>query len=285
MKTDHQIYTLLGADPDLLSILTDGITVTGPYQFEAIELKALARRTDGVLMPQDPDTPIWVIEFQAQADENIYYRLVVEMGLLGQRQQREVRGFILFAEPSLDPKTQPWHRIANAGTDPPLRTAYLSEILGRLAQRDPDHPLLAVFLPYRLSDRDTLREQASGAIGQIQNTGLAPRAQEACLTVFWSWLSIRFSDMNYREILRMIGNLPAFEQTQAYRDILAQGRQNGERDLLLRQMRRRFGSLPEGLVERIHGLQLPKLEALAEAFVDFRSIADAEAWLERPQAD
>ncbi|MFW6258685.1 MAG: DUF2887 domain-containing protein, partial [Halochromatium sp.] len=55
MRTDTQIYTLLGADPEFLYRLTDGIRIRGPYMFEALEVKALQRRTDGVLMPQHED--------------------------------------------------------------------------------------------------------------------------------------------------------------------------------------------------------------------------------------
>jgi predicted transposase YdaD len=68
MKTDTQIDTLLGADPDALDRLTDDIEVHGPYLFKALDVKGLARRTDGVLMPQREEDGIWVIEFQAQPD-------------------------------------------------------------------------------------------------------------------------------------------------------------------------------------------------------------------------
>lgn len=68
MKTDTQIDTLLGADPDFRYRLTDGIEVHGPYLFEAMDVKGLARRTDGVLMPRREEEGIWVIEFQAQPD-------------------------------------------------------------------------------------------------------------------------------------------------------------------------------------------------------------------------
>ncbi|AUB81994.1 DUF2887 domain-containing protein [Candidatus Thiodictyon syntrophicum] len=62
MKTDCEIYTLLGADAETLAILTDGIRVRGPYRFEALEVKGLDRRTDGVLLPEAPGEPMWVIE-------------------------------------------------------------------------------------------------------------------------------------------------------------------------------------------------------------------------------
>jgi hypothetical protein len=137
MKTDREIYTLLGADAETLAILTDGIRVRGPYRFEALEVKGLDRRTDGVLLPEAPDEPIWVIEFQARDDPKIYHRSVVELGLVGERNLgRVVRGLILFATPALDPRTEPWSAAARQ-PDAPLRVAYLQPILEALERREP----------------------------------------------------------------------------------------------------------------------------------------------------
>ena len=110
MKTDKQIYTLLSADPDFLRLLTDGIAVRGAYQFEALSVKGLERHTDGVLIPRATTEGIWVIEFQAQHDPLIYHRLLTEIALVGERHPtREVRGCLLFADATLDPRTEPWH--------------------------------------------------------------------------------------------------------------------------------------------------------------------------------
>jgi hypothetical protein len=49
MHTDKHIDLLLGADPEFLGLLTDGLRIAGPYDFEAIDVKALERRIDGVL--------------------------------------------------------------------------------------------------------------------------------------------------------------------------------------------------------------------------------------------
>jgi hypothetical protein len=43
MHTDKQIYLLLGADPEFLCLLTDGLRIDGPYEFEAIDVKAQTR--------------------------------------------------------------------------------------------------------------------------------------------------------------------------------------------------------------------------------------------------
>jgi Domain of unknown function (DUF4351) len=43
---------------------------------------------------------------------------------------------------------------------------------------------------------------------------------------------------------------------------------------------RRLGALPEAPRSHIQHLSLTQLEALGEALLDFRAIADLEAWLQ-----
>ncbi|MEA3644021.1 MAG: DUF2887 domain-containing protein, partial [Lamprobacter sp.] len=65
MHTDKQIDLLLGADPEFLRLLTNGLRIDGPYDFQAIDVKALERRIDGVVLPADLKQAIWAIEVQA----------------------------------------------------------------------------------------------------------------------------------------------------------------------------------------------------------------------------
>ncbi len=58
-----------------------------------------------------------------------------------------------------------------------------------------------------------------------------------------------------------------------------EGRLEGELDLTLRQLRRRCGDLTPDLESRIRALSLARLEALAEALLDFQAVDDLNAWL------
>jgi hypothetical protein len=58
-----------------------------------------------------------------------------------------------------------------------------------------------------------------------------------------------------------------------------EGRLEGEQDLILRLLNRRFGEIDASLIERIKGLSIAQLENLGEALLNFSSIADLEAWL------
>ena len=287
MKTDKQIYTLLGADPEFLRVLTDGIEVRGTYLFEALEVKGLERRTDGALIPRVATEGIWVIEFQAQYDPLIYHRLILEMALVGERHPgRVVRGFILFAQASLDPRTEPWHGLLVRDADAPLRRAYLPDLLERLARAQPEHPLLAVFLPYLEDNLDRLRAQAPPVYRRLQEAALPETTRRHCVDVFQSWLMARFKTMNLEEILKMLGELTPLEETRAYRELVAkglmEGRQEGrerEARLVLRQLQRRLGPVSPAHQARITALPIDALEDLGEALLDFADTADLAAWL------
>ena len=67
-----------------------------------------------------------------------------------------------------------------------------------------------------------------------------------------------------------------FQETRFYRDI----KQEGELSLILRQLNRKVGELPQEIRQRIEALSLEELENLAEALLDFTSINDLHVWLE-----
>ena len=58
-----------------------------------------------------------------------------------------------------------------------------------------------------------------------------------------------------------------------------EGRQEGEKNLILRLLHRRIGEIDSLLIERIIGLSIEQLENLGEALLDFSSVADLEGWL------
>jgi len=58
------------------------------------------------------------------------------------------------------------------------------------------------------------------------------------------------------------------------------GRQEGERNVILRQLRKRLGQLDGRTEDRINALSADRLEELEEALLDFGDRADLEAWLE-----
>ena len=81
--------------------------------------------------------------------------------------------------------------------------------------------------------------------------------------------------------------LDDFTQSVAYREIFgrgeaqgeARGEARGETKVTLRLLSRRCGPLSVELESVIRSLPLERLEALAEALLDFEGMADLNAWL------
>ena len=57
-----------------------------------------------------------------------------------------------------------------------------------------------------------------------------------------------------------------------------EGRKEGERSVILRQLTRRVGVVPERLTDRIQDLSIEQLEILAEDLLDFQGLDDLNAW-------
>jgi predicted transposase YdaD len=62
-------------------------------------------------------------------------------------------------------------------------------------------------------------------------------------------------------------------------EFFREGRLDGEKELVLRQLTRRVGTLDESLVQRVRGLSLEELEQLGEALLDFSDVSDLQGWL------
>ncbi|KST62463.1 hypothetical protein BC008_09855 [Mastigocoleus testarum BC008] len=78
----------------------------------------------------------------------------------------------------------------------------------------------------------------------------------------------------FSEVEKMLGI--TFQETRFYRDI----KQEGELSLILRQLNRKVGELPQEIRQRIEALSLEELENLAEALLDFTNMNDLHVWLE-----
>jgi predicted transposase YdaD len=64
---------------------------------------------------------------------------------------------------------------------------------------------------------------------------------------------------------------------------IAEGKQEGEQNLVIRLLQKRVGSLPEEIRKKIQTLSLNQLESLGEALLDFTAIEDLFNWLDSYQ--
>ena len=61
---------------------------------------------------------------------------------------------------------------------------------------------------------------------------------------------------------------------------IEEGRQEGERLVILKLLKRRLGELSPETTQRIQSLSVNQLENLSEALLDFSSMADLLNWLQ-----
>ncbi|MCF2146445.1 Rpn family recombination-promoting nuclease/putative transposase [Desmonostoc muscorum LEGE 12446] len=89
-----------------------------------------------------------------------------------------------------------------------------------------------------------------------------------------------------QDLIRQLFREGMMRESVIYQEILREGEQRGREEgrkaegqlLILRQLTRRVGELPQEVLERIETLSLEQLENLSEALLDFQAIADLEAW-------
>jgi len=62
---------------------------------------------------------------------------------------------------------------------------------------------------------------------------------------------------------------------------IEQGMHEGKEGLVIRQLKRRFGSITPQVTQRLGKLHVEQLDELGEALLDFASAADLETWLAR----
>ena len=129
---------------------------------------------------------------------------------------------------------------------------YLDELIEDIANRTPDHPLVAVFRPVLTKNRGELEKEASKYYNQIAESDLPADVRSKLTDVFVNWIEQRFSEKGKKEIEEMlIGALPALRDTQSGKDLIQIGRVEAKIEDLLMLLESRFGSLEPTLRERL----------------------------------
>ena len=95
-----------------------------------------------------------------------------------------------------------------------------------------------------------------------------------------------------KALIRQVFQEGIMRESVIYQEILQEGETKGKLEgkseealsLVLRQLSRRFGSLPPNAQAQIQSLSLPQIEALSEALLDFSTPDDLTHWLQENQA-
>jgi predicted transposase YdaD len=293
--SDKLFFWLFQSQPDrILQLLEDLPADAGGYRFVAPVFKALEHRPDGLFLApaERSDMPALILEAQMGADPEFLLRLYAESGrfLLQEKTIRRWQVVVIC----------PTRQMAFGDPEPVeeflerrVRWLELQPALG-----DREAPPLLRTLALLLEKEERLPATTAEIRSRVAGTPLEPQIADATAAI----LLARFTTRPLPEICAMGGiTLEDFTQSVAYREIfglgeergrdeglrqgleqgLDQGRQVGEMEITLRLLRRRCGVLTPEQEARIRDLPLPRLEALAEALLDFQGPDDLTAWLAR----
>jgi predicted transposase YdaD len=87
-----------------------------------------------------------------------------------------------------------------------------------------------------------------------------------------------------RSIIRRILRRDIMRESTIYQEILEEGEQvgviKGERRIIIRQLKSRFGELPTAIESQLSELSGDRLEILSEVLLNFSTLQDLETWLQ-----
>jgi hypothetical protein len=176
----------------------------------------------------------------------------------------------------LDPQTKPWTSV--------VRSIVLPDEVRRLAERSPEHPLVAVFQPLLAERESDLEQRAGGFFRTIKNSKLKKVVEQALEEVFVSWLLQRLPNRTKQEIEKMlIGELPELRETRAGQDLIEIGKEEGHVEGLVEAvvvlLEAKRGRLTKSLRQRIGRLAGDELRQLLVAAAPWESLDPLDAWL------
>ncbi|MBD2483086.1 DUF4351 domain-containing protein [Planktothrix sp. FACHB-1365] len=106
---------------------------------------------------------------------------------------------------------------------------------------------------------------------------LSSETSRAIMEMLTTIMVYKFTNLSRQEVEAMLGI--TLEQTRVYQEAKEEGREEEAKSLILRQLTRQVGELPESVRIQIHTLSLMQLESLGEALLDFSNLSDLEIWL------
>jgi len=269
VASDKLFYWLFQQQPDrILPLLPDLPADASGYRFSAPVLKEREYRLDGLFLPppQRPDLPALILEDQMAADAGFLRRLYAETARLLQQEPGIERWRVVVLCPS---------RELHFGVPAPLaefveqRVQWI-ELLPAAANSTA--PALVQALALLLLSEQELPATSSAIRARVAGSNQAAEIYDVIVSI----LIARFNGRSIQALCAMGGiTLDDFTQSVAYREIFGRG----EAKVTLRLLSRRCGPLSADQESVIRSLPLERLEALAEALLDFEGMADLHAWL------
>jgi predicted transposase/invertase (TIGR01784 family) len=278
MRRDTIFYQLFLQSPALLfDLIPVPPADANEYVFRSIEVKETSFRIDGVFLPPTPEGLIFFCEAQFQPDATLYERLVSEIGIYAFRYRdefRDWRALVIYPSRSIEQsRLDTVQDIIESGR---ITRIYLDE----LAETEDSSIGVRLMLLTTLSQQ-RLVETAKTIIAQTQDS---PEAR-AIIGMVSTIVVYKFNNLSRAEVEAMLGI--ELQQTRVYQEAREEGREEGRQagrqaegaTVILKQLQRKLGKLPDEIQAQITALSIEQLELLAEELLDFSELENLTAWL------
>jgi len=222
MKTDNIFYKLFQTLPGVLfELIGEPAEKATEYTFKSVEVKELSKTIDGVFLPEDKNQPIYFIEVQFQRDDLFYYRLITEIFFyLGQYKiEQDWKGIVIWAKRSLEiPPSKSYNALFVQNQ---IEIIYLDEI----AQREPTSIGLGI-IGLIVAKEETAVEKVQGLAETTRTTITDNSLQRDVIELIERVIIYKFPHYSSKELEAMFG-LAEWKQTQFYKDVKAEGKEEG----------------------------------------------------------
>jgi predicted transposase/invertase (TIGR01784 family) len=274
MRTDTIFYQLFLTFHTLLfELLGEPMGIADNYRFISAEIKEKAFRFDGIFLPDREDLPIYFVEVQFQEKPDFYWEFIAEINLyLNQyKPVQDWKAVALFAQHRFEVKSLTAYQQELINNHRIIRV-YLDE----LPSGSIGVGLIQLILAQEAQAPLLVQQLLARAKTEIANPLVARGIMDLLETVLVS----KFAKLSREEIQSMF-LLTDIKQTRVYQE----AKQEGETQLLLRLLSKRFGQIGNRHIQAINQLSLEQLEDLGEAFLDFDNVAELDNWLKSRVAD
>ena len=130
-------------------------------------------------------------------------------------------------------------------------------------------------LPYAVLSRALNKESVLAQVVRELEQVADSREQSNLVAATSILAGLELEEQTIRQLMRS----PVMRESTMYQSILREGRTVEGRELVLKQLTRKLGSLSPEVTAKVSNLSLERLEALGEALLDFTSFRDLETWL------
>ncbi|KJH72653.1 Rpn family recombination-promoting nuclease/putative transposase [Aliterella atlantica] len=262
-------------------LLGESITLT---TINPTELNVEPIRADSVMLLQSRGI-ILHTEFQTIGDETMPFRMAdYYLRLTRKFPERDIQQVVIYLKRTSSDLVRQ-DRYVTAVMTHQFRVIRLWEQPVEVFLSTPG--LLPLAVLSRASDKESVLAQVVRELEKITD----PREQTNLTAATSILAGLELEAQTIRQLMRS----PVMRESTMYQFILRegrvegleqgleqgliQGRTDGERAIVIKLLTRKLGSLSPEITAKVNVLSVERLEALAEALLDFASVGDLESWL------